>query len=196
MTDDHIEKYRQLFDEFDEDNGGTIDLRELNTMLRSVGQEMDPKDLKEIIDEFDQDGSGEIDFEEFLQIFVKILSGVDPQGEESESFDESNTHESIDPLTGHIRKCGGRYRDYDPDNHIGPIILSEDQLNKKPVKAKKLKIFDKSFIFFPGIDWDYLKVQLDADHPRETLDVDPDFDSESKSVLSTMGSMRRTKLKR
>lgn len=66
MSEDHIYKYKQLFDKFDVDKGGTIDLRELKDMLKSVGQDLNEDELKEIIEDFDEDGSGEIDFEEFL----------------------------------------------------------------------------------------------------------------------------------
>ena len=77
MSEAHIARYRALFDEFDVDGGGTIDVRELNEMLKSVGQEMDLAELQEIMDEYDEDQSGEIDFDEFIQIFVKILGAND-----------------------------------------------------------------------------------------------------------------------
>lgn len=77
MTEEHILKYRQLFDDFDVDKGGTLDLGELKDMLKSVGQDLTLEELQEIIADFDDDNSGEIDFEEFLQIFLKILQGAD-----------------------------------------------------------------------------------------------------------------------
>ena len=76
MTEEHLLKYRQLFDDFDVDKGGTLDLGELKDMLKSVGQDLTIDELKEIITDFDDDNSGEIDFEEFLQIFLRILQGA------------------------------------------------------------------------------------------------------------------------
>ena len=55
-----------LFNRFDLDGGGTIDVIELKEMLQAVGQDMSIEDLKVLMDEFDEDGSGAIDFEEFI----------------------------------------------------------------------------------------------------------------------------------
>lgn len=66
MSAEHMARYRELFDQFDEDGGGSIDVTELGNMLRTVGQELDPADLEKIIKEYDLDESGAVDFDEFV----------------------------------------------------------------------------------------------------------------------------------
>ena len=72
-------------------------MRELNEMLKSVGQEMDLAELQEIIAEYDDDKSGEIDFKEFIQIFVKILGG-DDQDDSDYDDEAASAQERADAL--------------------------------------------------------------------------------------------------
>ena len=53
-----------LFDKFDRDGGGTIDLHELGDALREMGKEPTPGDLATLMKEADRDGSGQLSFEE------------------------------------------------------------------------------------------------------------------------------------
>ena len=73
MSQEHIARYRELFQELDVENGGTIGQVELKEMLRSVGQEVDPEELKAVVAEVHADGTGEYRFEEFIYILRKIL---------------------------------------------------------------------------------------------------------------------------
>ena len=66
-------QYWEIFQKFDEDESGYIDVEELRTMVKTCGVDMTIEELQEIIKEFDTDGSGQIDFQEFIQIFMKIL---------------------------------------------------------------------------------------------------------------------------
>ena len=43
-----------------------------------------------------------------------------------DKLDQDVTREEIDPFSGHLKKTGGRYANIDPEEHIGPIIFSED----------------------------------------------------------------------
>eukprot|EP01084_Bolivina_argentea_P170668 295741_1 len=59
------EEMKILFDEFDEDGGGTIDAVELQNALKSVGEELSMEEVKELIQHVDGNEDGEIDFDEF-----------------------------------------------------------------------------------------------------------------------------------
>ena len=61
-------KAKAAFDKFDADGGGTIEIEELTNVLKNMGQDPSPEELKAIIDVIDQDGNGELDFEEFLKL--------------------------------------------------------------------------------------------------------------------------------
>jgi len=60
---------------FDADQSNTIDVHELGTVLKQLGQNISKAEIAEMIKEVDEDGSGEIDFDEFLQLMgMKVNS--------------------------------------------------------------------------------------------------------------------------
>jgi len=60
-----LKNCRKIFDEFDDDGGGTIDIKEFGDLLESSGLHFSEQDIDRICKEFDANGDGEIDFEEF-----------------------------------------------------------------------------------------------------------------------------------
>jgi len=66
-----------LFDKFDRDGGGTIDVHELGDALREMGKEPTPGDLATLMKEADRDGSGQLSFEEFCGILGKKVASAD-----------------------------------------------------------------------------------------------------------------------
>ena len=68
LTDEQIEEFREAFNLFDLDGGGSIDAKELGTVMRSLGQNPPDEELQAMIDEVDEDGGGEIEFDEFCTL--------------------------------------------------------------------------------------------------------------------------------
>jgi len=181
-------------------------VRELNEMLKSVGQEMDLAELQEIIAEYDEDQSGEIDFDEFIQIFVKILGANDPDDSDYDDEGESG-QDSADALAAE-RKRSQMAGSGGPENGAeGPIVMSEAQISGKASKPKQkpkmLKILAKEFRFEPGIDMQRLKAHLDDTHPRELTEADSeedeaedDEDKEEDQTVLTESPAQRPKVKR
>ena len=62
---DRQRKARQLFDELDEDGGGTLDRDEIKQLAKRLGKKISEKQLSEAMLEMDADGSGDVCFEEF-----------------------------------------------------------------------------------------------------------------------------------
>lgn len=60
-----LKNCRKIFDEFDADGGGSIDIEEFGDLLKSAGLYFSAEDIDKICKEFDVNGDGEIDFEEF-----------------------------------------------------------------------------------------------------------------------------------
>ncbi|XP_058972656.1 uncharacterized protein [Pocillopora verrucosa] len=70
LTEQQITAFREVFDLFDSNGGGTIDAEELDLALRSVEIYLSQEDLLEVLSAMDKDGNGEIDFHEFLNLMT------------------------------------------------------------------------------------------------------------------------------
>ncbi|CAH3174940.1 unnamed protein product [Porites lobata] len=70
LTNEQITAFREVFDLFDSNGGGTIDAEELDLALKSVDIQLSPDDLAEVLVTMDKDGNGEIDFQEFLNLMT------------------------------------------------------------------------------------------------------------------------------
>ena len=66
ITSDQLTEFKEAFDEFDQDKGGTIDSSELVAVFRSLGIEPSDQELRDIMLAADKDGTGSINFTEFI----------------------------------------------------------------------------------------------------------------------------------
>ncbi|KAK2163817.1 hypothetical protein LSH36_74g14046 [Paralvinella palmiformis] len=80
-------KYKEAFALFDRDGSGSIDVVELGTIMKSLGQTYNSTELQDMIKEVDTDGDGTIDFKEFL-LMMKRHHEVDEESELKEAFNE------------------------------------------------------------------------------------------------------------
>ena len=71
--------FRQTFNLFDADGGGTISTRELGYAMRSMGMNPTEAELLEMINEFDTDGSGQIEFPEFCNMMSSKMGETDDE---------------------------------------------------------------------------------------------------------------------
>ena len=68
-------KIKQAFDAFDADGGGSLDIKELEALSKSLGKLFTPEDLKAAMAEMDADKSGSVDYDEFEKYWLKTFSG-------------------------------------------------------------------------------------------------------------------------
>merc|ERR1712178_269846 len=80
-----IRAFREVFDLFDGNGGGTIDADELDETLRSVNICLEPHQIAEVMLSIDHDGNGEIDFEEFLHLMTNTERFIDSLANAKES---------------------------------------------------------------------------------------------------------------
>ena len=82
-----IEQIREAFNVFDKDNDGFITLKELGTVMRSLGQNPTESELHDLIKQYDRDESGTIDFLEFFDLMYKKMKETEMEQEIFEIFE-------------------------------------------------------------------------------------------------------------
>jgi calmodulin len=56
-----VDEFREIFDLFDSDGGGSIDASELGSVMRTLGKHPSEEELVKLVKQIDEDGSGEIE---------------------------------------------------------------------------------------------------------------------------------------
>ncbi|XP_071079016.1 uncharacterized protein [Haliotis cracherodii] len=125
-----IHHYSRAFRLFDKDGDGTIDAKELGTVMRSLGQNPNDEELQEILEEVDADGNGYIDFEEFLGMMAKKMQSRDSEEEIKEAFKvfdkESKGYLTSDELRHIMTTMGEKLTHEDVDDMIREADLDGD----------------------------------------------------------------------
>ncbi|OAF67187.1 hypothetical protein A3Q56_05090, partial [Intoshia linei] len=85
FTKDEIEEYREIFHIFDKDEDGKINIKEIGSILNSLGQGIGDHDLHVTIRMVDEDGNGDVNFEEFLQL-MSLIQKTDSEDKISAIF--------------------------------------------------------------------------------------------------------------
>jgi len=70
LTNEQQKAFREVFDLFDSNGGGTIDAQELDEALQSADIHLSKEEIADVLSSMDKDGNGEIDFEEFLTLMT------------------------------------------------------------------------------------------------------------------------------
>ncbi|EFN51056.1 hypothetical protein CHLNCDRAFT_55421 [Chlorella variabilis] len=67
ISEKQLKELRAAFNMFDSDGSGSIDLSELQNVLRAMGQFPTPVELAQLMERMDADGNGTVDFTEFSE---------------------------------------------------------------------------------------------------------------------------------
>jgi hypothetical protein len=89
-TESEIENFKCIFDMFDKDGTGVVNVTDLQTIMRSLGR--DPQEALEILEELEFDPNGQMCFEEFLRIMKslenRLVAGRSQQDQYAEEVPE------------------------------------------------------------------------------------------------------------
>ena len=98
-----IQELREVYQAFDVDGSGSIDMEELGPLLDCMGQKKSQSEIERLFNLMDADGSNDVDFEEFATVMMaekiarkvdahaiaeKIFQHFDPNGDGTVSPDE------------------------------------------------------------------------------------------------------------
>lgn len=104
LSEAEKDRARAVFDKFDKDKSGTIDMWELRDALRELGQEPTVDELVEIIAEIDTDENGVIDFNDFIQLVGDQKVVLRSRDDDSDTLDAFIALGGSDDKTGHVRR--------------------------------------------------------------------------------------------
>ena len=62
LTEEQKAELKEAFSLFDRDGDGTITIKELQVVMRSIGQNPTEEEIMAMINEVDSDNDGEVDF--------------------------------------------------------------------------------------------------------------------------------------
>jgi hypothetical protein len=71
-----LSSLRSVFDTFDTDGSGAMDVQEMQHMLSTAGMELSHEEALDVLTQVDDNNSGEIDFEEFVEAWLLIPEDI------------------------------------------------------------------------------------------------------------------------
>jgi len=91
LTEAQLDEFREAFDTFDEDGGGTIDKDELRKLLNYAGQAPTEDELQNMINIIDAEGTGDINFPEFVTLMAHKMANEASEETLQAAFDVFDT---------------------------------------------------------------------------------------------------------
>ena len=88
FTDEEIANLREIFDLFDKERIGSIDVKDLETIMGSL--QRDPEEMREFIENIDPNSQGRISFEEFLALMQQVENKIAKSGRQNQLQQFSN----------------------------------------------------------------------------------------------------------
>ncbi|KAJ3192418.1 Centrin-4 [Irineochytrium annulatum] len=122
-----LQEIREVFNLFDTDGSGTIDLAELRIVMRALGFSPSKEDLIGMAAEFQVDDDPSLSFEEFLFLMARKLSEKDAHTEMMKSFTlfDIEGRGKIGPKE--LRRVAKEIGEYITDDEIDMIIEETDK---------------------------------------------------------------------
>lgn len=111
LSDDERSMFQDEFNMYDKDNDGYITVKELGTVLRSLGEDPTEEELKKMVEEIDANKTKKIEFNEFLIMMAKKMYIIDSEDELIDAFRvfdaDENGYITAQELKGVFDSLGG-----------------------------------------------------------------------------------------
>ena len=86
LTEEQKAELKEAFSLFDRDGDGTITVKELQVVMRSIGQSTNEAEIRDMINEVDPENEGEVDFDGFMELMAKKMKEGELDEELVEAF--------------------------------------------------------------------------------------------------------------
>lgn len=95
FTDEEVANLREIFNLFDKEQGGYIDIRDLETIMGSL--QRDPSEVREFVENVDPNSNGRIAFDEFLNLMQQVENKIVKSGENQKQMSANDGDLQKDP---------------------------------------------------------------------------------------------------
>ncbi|XP_020092609.1 neo-calmodulin-like [Ananas comosus] len=130
LNEEEISEFQDAFSLFDKDGDGCITSEELETVIKSLGQNPSKEELHEMIRDIDCDGNGTIEFGEFLNLMARKMKENDSEEELREAFKvfdkDQNGYISASELRHVMINLGEKLTDEEVEQMIKEADLDGD----------------------------------------------------------------------
>jgi Ca2+-binding EF-hand superfamily protein len=130
LSDEQVAEYREAFQLMDKDNDNFISIRELDTVLRSLGYDLTQDQITETVHVHDRDDKGGINLDQFYSIMQKLSSNVQMDEIVREAFslydkDKDGLMNAAD-VQAVMRTLGEKISDSEAQNMIAKVDRNAD----------------------------------------------------------------------
>lgn len=77
FSEEEMFQFQEVFEQFDEDHSGEIEISELRNLLKTLGQSPTTEQLQTILKSEDKNDNDSLDFREFLKLMKRVSHGED-----------------------------------------------------------------------------------------------------------------------
>jgi hypothetical protein len=134
MDPGEMEKYRTAFRLFDTDGSGSVNVDEVDGMLRSMGITVPKDQISVLIDQVDLDGSGEVDEQEFIMMMASAETSPEWQSIRKRVSDLSR--EKVDPK----KSIGNRLKELEAFIHQAEAKFRKAKLQEERIGEVEAKL--------------------------------------------------------
>ena len=86
LADEQLAKIKEAFSLFDKDGDGIITVKDLGTVMQSLGEHLTEAELQDLIDKVDGHGNGVVDFSDFRTMMAQKMQDADSEEEIRQAF--------------------------------------------------------------------------------------------------------------
>jgi len=131
MSQEKIDEYQEAFIVFDKNENGVIESTELAAVMKSLGQNPTPDEIRDMIAESDLSADGKVDFVEFLQMMQSQAAKTTPEQETRDAFAVFDQNQDLQIDTNELYEAMVGLHKHTTRDEVAQMIAAADQNGDK-----------------------------------------------------------------